>query len=73
MKLPKHKKALILHATIIKYTLRLTKILPPKKKLRKNICRGIIEEEEEKLSIKKVMVLLTVCGSDVFFDKKCLL
>ena len=39
-----------------------------RKKLRKNICRGIIEgEEEEKLSIKKVMVLLTVCGSDVSF------
>ena len=57
MKLPKHKKALILHATIIKYTLRLSKYFH--RKLRKKYYRGILQEEEKNLSIKKLMVLLT--------------
>lgn len=65
MKLPKHKKALILHATIIKYTLRLSKYFH--RKLRKKYYRGILQEEEKNLSIKKLMVLLTECGSDVFW------
>ena len=67
MKLPKHKKALILHATIIKYTLRLSKYFH--RKLRKKYYRGILQEEEKNLSIKKLMVLLTECGSDVFLTR----
>ena len=70
MKLPKHKKALILHATIIKYTLRLSKYFH--RKLRKKYYRGILQEEEKTCQLKNWW-FYSLSVEVTFFDEKCLL
>ena len=64
MKLPKHKKALILHATIIKYTLRLSKYFH--RKLRKNTIGEFYKKKKKTCQLKNWW-FYSLCVEVTFF------